>query len=126
VPSIRITATDTLAGVETSSLARNALDGVEIVMQPDVRSFPNAKDLAARLTEKGNSPSRAALATYAAVLVWAKAVEVAQSAEPRAVITALPRTRTATPIGDLAFSLAGDSELPSWTIYTWRGGVLGK
>jgi branched-chain amino acid transport system substrate-binding protein len=125
VPNIRVTATDTLAGAETSTLARGALDGVEIVMQPDERSFQPAPDLARRLAAKGAKVSRAALAAYTATQVWASAAAFAKSAEPKAVAEVLQANTFDTQLGRLTFNEKGDSSLAPWAIYTWRKGVLG-
>lgn len=125
VPHIRVTATDTLAGHETSALARSALDGVDIVMQPDARSFPAATGIARRLEINGTTASRAALAGYAAVYIWASAALGAKSPEPKAIADQLQTMEFATLFGPLRFSAHGDASLAPWAVYTWRKGVLG-
>jgi branched-chain amino acid transport system substrate-binding protein len=125
VPHIRVTATDTLAGTETSALARAALDGVEIVMQPDARSFPETAALARRLEAKGATASRAALASYTAVHIWASAALGTKSAEPKLIAGQLQTMEFASPLGAVTFNANGDASLPPWAIYTWRKGVLG-
>jgi branched-chain amino acid transport system substrate-binding protein len=126
IPTLRITATDTLAGPETAALARGALDGVEIVMQPDVRFFPDTSDLAQRLATHGATPSRAALASYVALRIWADAARAAGSVDPKMVAARLQSMTFQTPLGAFAFTAKGDSSLPSWAVYTWRKGVLGR
>ena len=125
VPNIRITATDTLAGTETSALARSALDGVEIVMQPDARSFPETAALARRLEAGGATASRAALASYTALHIWASAALGAKSTEPKAIAEQLQTMEFATPLGPITFNANGDASLPPWAVYTWRKGKLG-
>jgi branched-chain amino acid transport system substrate-binding protein len=62
------------------------------------------------------------LATYAAVQVWAQAVERAGTSDPAAVTEVLHRGRFETVVGRIAFDAKGDLEGATWQWQVWRNG----
>ena len=62
------------------------------------------------------------LSTYAAVQVWAQAVEKAGSLELQAVIASLRSHQFDTALGAIDFDDKGDLTEQSWVWYVWRGG----
>ncbi len=68
----------------------------------------------------GRRPS--SLATYAAVQVWAQAVQRAGTADPIAVTDALHRGQYETVLGRLAFDAKGDLKGAAWQWQVWRNG----
>ena len=74
---------------------------------------------------KGNfsSPMRAALYSYAAVQLWAQAVEKAGTVEPKAVAAALHANQFDTVLGTIGFDEKGDvTGYEPFVWYVWREG----
>jgi branched-chain amino acid transport system substrate-binding protein len=60
------------------------------------------------------------LPSYAAVQVWAAAVQSANSFDYAAVAAAIGAGRFDTVLGTIDFDDKGDVDLPSYVIYEWR------
>ncbi|SHH71362.1 branched-chain amino acid ABC transporter substrate-binding protein [Massilia sp. CF038] len=63
---------------------------------------------------------------YDAVMVLAKAMQEAKSAEPARFVPALARLRYHGVTGDIAFDAYGDLQQPAMTLYTYRAGKKTK
>ena len=77
-----------------------------------------------RFRASGYEPESYTLYAYAAVQVWAQAVEQAGSLEPQAMITALRDNQFDTVLGPIDFDEKGNLtvQLPAW--YVWRGSTF--
>ncbi len=74
-----------------------------------------------RFRAENFEPAGYTLFTYAAVQVWAQAVEKAGSLEPRSVIASLRNHQFETVLGPIQFDAKGDLTVQSWIWYVWRG-----
>jgi branched-chain amino acid transport system substrate-binding protein len=98
-----------------------ASDGTLFTNYPDPRRRPEAAAVAARLT--GPGLRLAGLTTYAALQVWGKAVEKADTFKTSEVAEVLRSQDFDTILGRIGFDAKGDvtgNETFAW--YQWRGG----
>jgi branched-chain amino acid transport system substrate-binding protein len=90
--------------------------------RPDVRGRPAAAELITRFQAQGLGSRIGGLGSYAAVQVWAQAVERAGSLELAPVARALRRGRFDTVLGRVAFNRKGDLTDAAWQWKVWRNG----
>src|SRR5918994_6549861 len=83
---------------------------------------PEAADVLAGFRARGLSPRAGGLPSYAAVQVWAQAVERAGTLEPGAVANMLRRGRFDTVLGPVAFDFKGDLQESVWQWQMWTDG----
>jgi len=88
----------------------------------DPRSRPQANSIVERFRKQGYEPEGYTLHTYAAIQVWAQAVEKAGSVNYNAVARAMHELDFETLLGPMAFDLKGDLRTHSYTWYAWRDG----
>lgn len=97
-------------------------EGTIFSNRPDVRSRPDAAAILTRFQARGVGARLGSFAVYAAVQVWAQAVERAGSLEFAAVTEALRRGRFETVLGRVAFDQKGDLEDAAWQWNVWTNG----
>jgi branched-chain amino acid transport system substrate-binding protein len=90
--------------------------------RPDVRNRPDAAAILEQLHRRGLGSGINGLGAYAAVQVWAQAVERAGSFELAAVTEMLRRSRFQTVLGQVAFDQKGDLEDAAWQWKVWTDG----
>jgi branched-chain amino acid transport system substrate-binding protein len=90
--------------------------------RPDVRARPEAAPMLARFQARELGTRLNNFAAYAAVQVWAQAVERADSLELAAVAETLRRGRFNTVLGQVAFDFKGDLEDAAWQWNVWTDG----
>ena len=90
--------------------------------RPDVRNRPDAAAILERFRRRGLGSGIGGLGAYAAVQVWAQAVERAGSVELAAVAEMLRRSRFQTVLGQVAFDQKGDLENAAWQWKIWTEG----
>ena len=88
----------------------------------DVRDRPQAADLLARFRARGLGTRTLGVGAYAAVQVWAQAVERAGSLELADVAGTLLRGRFDTVVGRVAFDNKGDLLGAAWQWKVWTAG----
>jgi branched-chain amino acid transport system substrate-binding protein len=92
--------------------------------RPKPEGLPAATELLDRLRAQGLGASSAAgLGWYAAVQVWAQAVQRAGTLDIAAVVRMLHRGRFETVLGRVAFDWKGDLEGASWQWQKWQDGT---
>jgi branched-chain amino acid transport system substrate-binding protein len=91
--------------------------------RPQPRGLPATTALLDRLRAKGLSTPSAGLGWYAAVQVWAEAVERARTLDVAAVAEMLRRGRFETALGRVSFDPKGDLEGASWQWQQWNDGT---
>jgi branched-chain amino acid transport system substrate-binding protein len=97
-------------------------EGTIFSSRPDVRARPDAAAMLARFQARGLGARLGSFAVYAAVQVWAQAVERAGTLELAAVATTLRRGRFKTVLGPVAFDYKGDLEGAAWLWNVWTNG----
>ncbi len=88
----------------------------------DPRHRPAAREVVARFRAGGYEPEGYTLHTYAAIQVWAQAVERAGTFARNAVVEVLHRDRFSTVLGPLGFDTKGDLLRHSFVWYRWHDG----
>jgi branched-chain amino acid transport system substrate-binding protein len=76
-----------------------------------------------RFREEGYEPEGYTLFNYAAVQVWAQAVEKAGTVVSDKVIAALHGNEFATVLGPISFDAKGDVEQTTFDWYVWKEAV---
>jgi branched-chain amino acid transport system substrate-binding protein len=97
-------------------------EGAIFSYRPDVRDRPVAAGLLARFRERGMAPRLSGFSTYAAVEVWAQAVERAGSLQLSPVAEALRRGHFDTVLGRVGFDYKGDLEDAAFQWKVWADG----
>jgi branched-chain amino acid transport system substrate-binding protein len=104
-------------------VAGQAAVGVRFVSMSDPRANPQAAEIVARFRADGYEPEGITLYSYAAVKVWAQAVEKAGTVEPKAVAAALRAHQFDTVLGTIGFDEKGDVYgYEPFVWYVWREG----
>jgi branched-chain amino acid transport system substrate-binding protein len=115
---LQLVAGDGINNEDFGLIAGPASDGTLITFPP-APSHPGAAELAARFTEAVRNPST----TYAALQVWAQAVDMAGTFETKAMADTLRSGEFETVLGRIGFDAKGDVtgyETFVWNI--WQGG----
>jgi branched-chain amino acid transport system substrate-binding protein len=113
---------DTLASELYADPAGAEADGTLFTYQPDPAANPAAAPAIAAITADGGHADGFALYAFAAVEVWAAAVEAAGTTDYEAVAAAIVAGTFDTALGTLGFDAIGDVTLPGWAIYQWNNG----
>ncbi len=118
-PTLEIIATDQLAGQDFANPLTS--EGVRVVMAPDYTSSPRTADLVRRLGASTAAWNRSAIATYAAVEVFAAA---ADGRTAPAITNELQTNTFQTVLGPVRFDATGAADLPAYVLHTWTNGTL--
>jgi branched-chain amino acid transport system substrate-binding protein len=122
---IQLVAGDALATDEYLSIAGPAGDGTLLTFAPDARKNHAAAAVVREFNDQGFDPEGYTLYAYAAVQVWAQAVEAAGTTALAAVVEQLRNGRFATVLGSLRFDDKGDvTGAPSYVLFRWSNGIL--
>ena len=116
---------DGLGGDEFWAVAGEAGEGTIFSARPAIRRHWDAVALRAALRVRGLGPGPGGIGAYAAVEVWAQAVERAGSADLALVADALRRGRFHTVLGRVAFDDKGDLRGAGWQMQIWSDGDYG-
>jgi branched-chain amino acid transport system substrate-binding protein len=102
-------------------IAGPGLDGTVMVGNTDMRASPQAAEVVARFRAQGYEPLGTTLYAYAAVQVWAQAVEAAGSLDLDAVIPVMHDRQFDTVLGRIGFDAKGDvTGFEPWQWFVWR------
>ena len=96
--------------------------GTLVTFGPDPRENPAATSVLDRFRERGFEPVGYTMHTYAAVQVWAQAVQQVGSVATDVVADALRRHQFDTVLGKIGFDKKGDISAPGYIWYVWSNG----
>ena len=113
---------DALVTNEFWTIAGDAGEGTLMTFAPDPRNLPTAKDVVAKFKAQGYDPEGYTLYTYAAMQVWAKAVEKAGSTDAAKLAEVIRGNTFETVLGTLDFDDKGDVVNPEYVFYVWSKG----
>jgi branched-chain amino acid transport system substrate-binding protein len=114
---------DAAATEEFWLIAGPAGEGTLFTLGPDPRHDPAAKAIVQRFRESGYEPEGFTLYAYAAVEVWAQAVEKAGTLDYVAVIESLHAHEFDTVLGRISFDDKGDVRgFEPFVWYAWKDG----
>ena len=119
---LRLIGGDGLGMGEFWETAGDAGEGTIFSSRPDAIALPVTRDLRARLREEGLGERVRGTGAYAAVQVWAQAVERTGSLRSSDVAHMLRRGRFDTIHGRVAFDPKGDLEGAVWQWQMWSKG----
>lgn len=94
-------------------------DGTIFSARPEVRGTAQAAEVLARFQRRGLGTRPGGVGAYAAIQVWAQAVERAGTAEIAPVAAMLHRGRFETVLGPVAFDSKGDLRESGWQWKVW-------
>jgi branched-chain amino acid transport system substrate-binding protein len=120
---LQLVAGDGINSEDFGLTAGNASDGTMFTSTLDLRDFPQAAALVARLRSEHYEPIGPTFLAYGAMQAWAAAVEKAGTLELEAVIEALHTDEFDTIYGRLGFDDKGDVYgYQPFAWYVWNGG----
>ena len=113
---------DALVTDEYWAITGDTGQGTLMTFSPDPRKNEAAAPVVAKFEAAGYDPKGYTLYTYAAIQVWAQAVEKAGSTDLDAVIEQLNGNQFETVLGPISFDDKGDVEGASYVMYEWENG----
>ncbi len=119
---VQIVSGDALTNDEFWMITGPAGEGTLVTFGPDPRANAGAGPVVKQFRDQGFEPSGYTLHTYAAVQVWAQAVEKAGSLDLEAVIKSLRSHSFQTVLGEIGFDDKGDVTAPGYVWYIWTNG----
>ena len=118
---LRLVATSAMATEDFPMIAGPGLEGTLMVATADMRASPQAAEVVARFRAQGYEPLGHTLYAYAAVQVWAQAVEAAGSLDLDAVTEAMHSRQFDTVLGRIGFDEKGDvTGFEPWQWFVWQ------
>jgi branched-chain amino acid transport system substrate-binding protein len=119
---LQIVSGDAIGSDEFRIAAGAAAEGTLFTSGPDPRTISAAQNVVRRFRESNFEPENYTLYAYAAVQVWAQAVELAGTLDYEAVITSLHTHEFDTVLGRIGFDAKGDvTGVDPFVWYVWRG-----
>jgi branched-chain amino acid transport system substrate-binding protein len=122
---VQLVGGDGIGGEEFWTAAGAAGEGTIFSARPAIRRHPDASAVRTALRVRGHGPGAGGIGAYAAVEVWAQAVERADTADMAAVADELRRGRFHTVLGRVAFDEKGDLRGAGWEMQIWSEGDYG-
>ncbi len=117
----RLIASSACATEDFPMIAGPGIEGTLMIATADMRHSSRAAEVVARLRARGYEPLGNTLNAYAAVQVWAQAVEAAGSLDLDAVIKVLHSRQFDTVLGEIGFDQKGDvTGFEPWQWFVWQ------
>jgi branched-chain amino acid transport system substrate-binding protein len=113
---------DALVTDEYWAITGDTGQGTLMTFSPDPRKNEAAAPVVAEFEAQGYDPEGYTLYTYAAIQVWAQAVEKAGSTDLEAVIEQLNSNQFDTVLGPVSFDDKGDVKGAAYVMYEWDNG----
>jgi branched-chain amino acid transport system substrate-binding protein len=118
---LRLVAPSSSAAGDFPMIAGQGIKGTFMAAAADARENPEAAAVVARFRAQGYDPVGFTLYAYAAVQVWAQAVEEAGSLDIGAVVKAMHNRQFTTVLGRIGFDERGDvTGFQPWQWYVWQ------
>ena len=119
--ALRLVANAAMATEDFPIIAGPGLEGTVMIATADMRQSPQAAEVVGRSRAQGYEPLGTTLNAYAAVQVWAQAVEAAGSLDLDAVLEAMHGRRFDTVLGRIGFDAQGDvTGFEPWQWFVWH------
>jgi branched-chain amino acid transport system substrate-binding protein len=118
---LRLIANSAMATADFPMITGPGLEGTVMMAAADARANPQAAEVVARFRAQGYEPPGFTLYAYAAVQVWAQAVEGAGSLDLDAVTQAMHSRQFDTVLGQIRFDANGDvTGFEPWQWFVWQ------
>ncbi len=115
----RLLAGDALVTNEFWAITGPAGEGVMMTFGPDPRKKPTAAAVVKKFKDKSIDPEGYTLYTYAALQIWAQAVEKAKTLDPKKVAETIRAGKWNTVIGQIGYDKKGDITALDYVWYIW-------
>lgn len=112
---------NTSTNAELVTAAGSAIDGLMFTFYPDPRKNAGSAEIVKRFRDNKVEPDGYVLFCYAAVQVYAQAVQKAGSLKYSDVQKALAGGTFDTVLGKVEFDAKGDPKNPGFVVYQWKG-----
>jgi branched-chain amino acid transport system substrate-binding protein len=86
----------------------------------DPRNRPAAAEVVKKFKAKNIDPEGYTLYTYAAMQIWAAAVEKAGSTDPKKVAEVIRAGKWNTVLGEISYDAKGDITVTDYVMYEWK------
>jgi branched-chain amino acid transport system substrate-binding protein len=117
---LQLIAASSMATEDFAMIAGPELEGTLMIATADVRQSPRAAEVVARFRAQAYEPLGTTMNAYAAVQVWAQAVEAAGSLDLGAVTEAMHSRQFDTVLGKIGFDAKGDvTGFEPWQWFVW-------
>ena len=118
---LRLIACSALVTEDFPMIAGPGLEGTLMIATADMRQSRSAAEVVERFRAQGYEPLGTTLNAYAAVQVWAQAVEAAGSLDLEKVTEAMHSRQFDTVLGRIGFDAKGDvTGFDPWQWYVWE------
>ena len=119
--ALQLIAASSMATEDFAMIAGPELAGTPMIATADMRQSPRAAEVVARFRAQGYEPLGTTLNAYAAVQVWAQAVEATRALDLGAVTQAMHDRQFDTVLGRIGFDAKGDvTGFEPWQWYVWQ------
>ena len=119
--ALQLIAASSMATEDFAMIAGPELAGTPMIATADMRQSPQAAEVVARFRAQGYEPLGTTLNAYAAVQVWAQAVEATRALDLSAVTQAMHDRQFDTVLGRIGFDAKGDvTGFEPWQWYVWQ------
>jgi branched-chain amino acid transport system substrate-binding protein len=110
---------DALADKEFASITGAAGEGVLFTFGPDPRKKQTAAAIVKKFKDKNIDPEGYTLYSYAAIQVWAQAVEKAGTTDAKKVAQTMKAGTWDTVLGKISYTPKGDITVIDYVVYKW-------
>ncbi len=119
---------DALVTNEFWQITGPAGQGTLMTFASDPRQRPSAKAVVDQFRARNFDPEGYTLYTYAAIQIWAAAVQKAGSTDPQKVAQALKAEGNSwdSVLGKISFNAKGDVTVPDYVFYIWNNGTYSQ
>jgi branched-chain amino acid transport system substrate-binding protein len=118
---LRLVANSAMTLEDFPMIAGPGLEGTVMVAMTDTRAQPYAAEAVAKFHAQGYEPQGTTLYVYAAIQIWAQAVEAAGSLDLNAVTEVLHSRQFDTVLGKIGFDGKGDvTGFEPWQWFVWQ------
>ncbi len=111
---------DALADKQFASITGQHAGGVLMTFGSDPRNRPAAAEVVKKFKAKGIDPEGYTLYTYAAMQIWAAAVEKTGSTDPKKVAATIRAGKWNTVLGEISYDAKGDITVTDYVMYEWK------
>jgi len=111
---------DAIATNEFWSITGDAGAGMLFTFGPDPRKRKTAAEVVKRFKAKGIDPEGYTLYTYAALQVWAQAVNKTKTTDPKKVAATVKAGKWDTVLGTVSYNKKGDITKLDYVFYEWK------
>lgn len=112
---------NTSTSAELVTAAGSSIEGLLFTFYPDPRKYEASADIVKRFRDNKIEPDGYVLFCYAAVQIYAEALQKAGSQKYSEVQKALAGGRFNTVLGQVEFDPKGDPKNPGFVVYQWKG-----